>query len=258
MTENTPERNVANQDGTRSGTGNNFRRRNGGSKKNQKPSNVFKGETPGMNGKVFRLASEHAKKGEFKDTLEALERYAGRVYPLDAASLQSLFKKLEAPKLDEPTPPGYMFKREVVEGVEIEEVNETNEWAKIKYVEELKMYLKNQERLTATLVALYNVVWGQCSKKLQDRIKAEDTYARILQTTDTTELLKLIKIVTMKFEASVCLEESLWEAKHRFFSYRQADNETNSDHIRNVKTLHEVIEHYGGAVFADRCLSRSG
>ena len=60
--------------------------------KNRKLSNQFKGETPGMQGKVFRLQSEQVKKGEFKETEEAMERYAARAYPLDTAKLQTVFK----------------------------------------------------------------------------------------------------------------------------------------------------------------------
>ena len=58
--------------------------RRGHQKKNPKYANQFKGETPGMQGRVFCLQSEseQVKKGEFKDTMEALERYDGRVYPL--------------------------------------------------------------------------------------------------------------------------------------------------------------------------------
>ena len=73
--------------------------------KNSKYGSQFKGETPGMNGKVFRLQSEQSKKGEFKDAMEALERYAGRTYPLDTTKLQALFKSLESPEYDEPMVP---------------------------------------------------------------------------------------------------------------------------------------------------------
>ena len=80
----------------------NQNRKKGQNGRNSKYSNQFKGETPGMQGKVFRLQSEQAKKGEFKDTMEALERYAGRAYPLDTTKLQVLFKQFETPKFDEP------------------------------------------------------------------------------------------------------------------------------------------------------------
>ena len=236
------------------GTSDNRRRTGQGGNKYNKGSTGFKGETPGMQGKVFRLQSEHSKKGEFKETLEALERYAGRVYPLDTTKLQQLFKDLELPSFVEPIPPGSVIESDV-EGVKIEELGPTvDEWTKIKYIEDYKLYIANQERLDATLIALYNVAWGQCSKRMQDRLKAEDNYEALASEMNVAKLLKLIKVVGIKFEGNVCLDESLWEAKHRFLTYRQGDYDSNSAHIRNIKLLHEVIEHYGGGIFEDGSL----
>ena len=129
--------------------------------KKSKYGNQFKGETPGMNGKVFRLQSEQNKKGEFKDAMEALERYAGRAYPLDTTKLQTLFKKLETPEFEEPVIP-----TKEDSDSEDKSTHKPTEWEVIKFTKEYKLYLKNQERLTATLIALFNVVWGQCSRHI--------------------------------------------------------------------------------------------
>ena len=72
-------------------------------------------------------------------------------------------------------------------------------WEKIMYVEETKMFLKNKELLEATLAALYNVVWGQCSRKMKDRLMAEKTYEKVKTTSDVRELLTLIKIIGNQF-----------------------------------------------------------
>ena len=49
---------------------------------------------------------------------------------------------------------------------------EVSEWDRVMYQEEIKMYLKNKERLQSTIVGLYNVIWCQCSKRVQNRCKA--------------------------------------------------------------------------------------
>ena len=82
------------------------KRRQANGRRNQKTTNQFKGETAGMMGHVFRLLSEHSKKVEFRETMDALERYAGRNYALDTAKLQTLFKELKTPTYDEPSEPG--------------------------------------------------------------------------------------------------------------------------------------------------------
>ena len=185
--------------------------------KNSKHGSQFKGETPGMQGRVFCLQSKQTKKGEFKDTMEALERYAGRAYPLDTTKLQTLFKNLVKPSFEEPTIPTSKATSKTT-GAEGEEPYQPTKWEKIKFVEEYKLYLKSQERLTATLIALFNVVWGQCSRRIQERLKAEEDYEEAYQKSNVAVLLKFIKIVSHKFEANVCLDESLWEAKHKFFT----------------------------------------
>ena len=51
------------------------------------------------------------------------------------------------------------MKVEGTKGVKVEETtNQPTKWDRIKYIEEYKLYLKNQERLADTLIALYNVV----------------------------------------------------------------------------------------------------
>ena len=62
----------------------------------------FKGATPGMHGNVFQVLGEKGTRNQFKDTLEALERYAGETYPIVIADLQPLFKRLEHPSVEPP------------------------------------------------------------------------------------------------------------------------------------------------------------
>ena len=99
------------------------------------------------------------------------------------------------------------------------------------------------------MVALYSVIVGQCSRKLKDRLKAEEDYTEVSNANDVAKHLSMIKLLCHWHEGKRCIGESLWEAKHKFFVYRQADFESNSTHIRNVKNLYEVIEHFGGNLF---------
>ena len=88
------------------GTKNSSKRYGQGDGSKNKKDFTFRGKTPEMQGKVFQVHGEPRKRGEFKSTLEALERYAGRFYPLDTAALQTLFKDLIKPKIEPPKPPG--------------------------------------------------------------------------------------------------------------------------------------------------------
>ena len=110
-----------------------------------------------MNGNVSQLQSKRAKKGQFDDTLEALQRYSAKAYPKDSVFLLPLFKELEQPTLTEPTKP---VKKED---------EEVDEWDCVMYLESVKIYFKNKERSEATITSLYGIVWGQCSKLMQNK-----------------------------------------------------------------------------------------
>ena len=73
--------------------------------KGPRGSTFFKGESPNMHGNVFEVLGERGTRRQFKDTLEALERYTGETYPREIALLQPMFRRLEEPKLEAPKAP---------------------------------------------------------------------------------------------------------------------------------------------------------
>ena len=71
-----------------------------------KYANNFKGETPEMKGKVFRLLSKQpTKRRQFEETLEALQRYPDKMYPLDSIFLLTFFSDQERSEVTEPEKP---------------------------------------------------------------------------------------------------------------------------------------------------------
>ena len=214
-------------------------------------ANTFKGETQEMNGNVFQLQSEHGRKGQFDDTLEALQRYAAKFYPKDSVFLLPIFTKLERPVLSQPEKPEPKIKTEGDTGAD------TDEWDKILFTESVKMYLKNKERTEATLTSLFGVVWGQCSRLMQNRCRSHKDFKKIEEEYDVVELLKIIKAISHKFETHTCIWDALSQAKRRFYAYKQGDHEPNSIHVKNLKNLASVVEHYGGKLFEDKILEET-
>ena len=161
------------------------------------------------------------------------------------AFLQPLFKRLEAPMVPEPTPPGSKMSDEG-EGVmvKIEGKQTVSEWERLRYTECMKMALRNEERLAGTLIALYNVVWGQCSDKMRNRLTGDEKFKMIMEDDDVVELLKLIKAISHEFSPSIRYEESVDEAGHKMMTYHQGEFKPIADHIRNINNLKHVMEHY--------------
>ena len=233
--------------------------------KGTKTTSGFKGQTPGMHGNVFEVLGEKGYKNQFKDTLEALERYAGETYPREVALLQPLFKRLEHPKVETPAPPMNFPKKVIKEeitksGDEEEEEEEketdesTSEWEKLIFRERIKMYLHQEQRLKSTLIGLYNVTWGQCSRKMKDQLEANEGYAKISKADDVVGLLKLIKVLSHQFAVNRSLEESLDDATLKMMAYQQGEDDSVADHIRNIKNLCNMLEHYGGWLIDDEKL----
>ena len=71
----------------------------------QSISNTFKGKETEMNGNVFQLPSERRSKGQFNETLEALQLYTSKHFKKDIDILQPLFDHLSMPEIPKPVHP---------------------------------------------------------------------------------------------------------------------------------------------------------
>ena len=204
----------------------------------------FKGKTPGMNGNVFQVMGESGIKNQFKESLEALERYTGETYPREVALLQPLFKRLETPKLEQPKAPTNPTKKTVkVEGTLGSQdtkgskdttgaEEQVDKWEQVIFTERVKMYLHQEERLKSVMIALYNVTWGQCSRTMKDQLEAHQDFSKIAKADDVVGLLKLVKVLSHQFAVNRSLEESLDDAILRMMTYQQGDEDTVADHIK--------------------------
>ena len=90
-----------------------------------------------MQDNVYQVHGEPRKRGEFERTMEALERYAGRFYPMDTVLLQPLFKDLSESKVTLPKIPSQKKNEEEGIKVEAELISEdVSKWDKIMFIEE--------------------------------------------------------------------------------------------------------------------------
>ena len=221
------------------GTGdgrNNNRTQRGRTKWNKgKQQGAFIGKTKEMNGHVFQLQAEQKKKGQFQDSLDQLWIYASSMYKKDIVHLKILFTQLGHPTVVKP-----------------ELTSEATASEEAIFKEEIRQYIKDKKSLETTLVSLYNVVWGQCSKLLQNKLKANKNYIKFNDTSDVATLLTEIKTLSNKIEENTSIYDSLHEAKVKFYRYQQADDETLAEHMRNFKDLYHSIEYHGGDVFFDK------
>ena len=203
--------------------------------RNKNTKNNFVGKTKEMHGHVFQLQVERRQKGQFQDTVEQLQVYASSTYKKDIKHLKILFTQLELPNIVKPTPP-----------------TSKDAMDQLYYQEEMKQHIKDKKNLETTIASLYNVVCGQCSKLLQNKLKARNNFDQMDDSCNVATLLSEIKTLSSKIEESTSAYDALHEAKAKFFKYQQSEDETLADHMRNFKDLCNAVEYHGGDIFFDK------
>ena len=238
------ENNWENDTGTGNGTSRVPRQGNGRSY-NPNPrklgKNTFKGETGKMNGHVFQLHSERKNKSQFGDTVKALRVYSSETFKNDIESLTILFTDLSEPVLEEPEDP--VSVETTVEGKKVKTVSKFEE---MKYSEKVKQWIRDEKSLKGSIRSLYNIVWGQCSKLMQNKITVSKHFKDMEANGDVTSLLKEIRQISLEIETNTSVYDAMDEAKQMYYTYRQEANETNAKHYKNFKIMVEAIEHLGG------------
>lgn len=140
-----------------------------------KPSgDNFRGTCEDMNGHVFQVPSESNDPRQYEKTLEELQHYANRNLKNGASDLSMLFGvPLRTPRIERPTPPK----------------DKEDAFEQEYYKQAVSQYLKRELLLTDNLIALYSVVWGQCSEIMQGRLSALGHFKAIQDAFDVVALL---------------------------------------------------------------------
>ena len=170
--------------------------------------------------------------------------YCSTTYIQDAGLLEPLFSKLENPILLRPPKPTYS------------EDNEEKSLEEEIYREEIKVYVKTKVSLKNTLHSLFSVIWGQCSQLLRSKLESKSEYEGIKENSDVSGLLKLIKTVVYQFETHTSIYEALDEAKKNYYLYYQGPKTSNTQHVKNLQDMVEVIKYHGGSVTDDQALAK--
>ena len=201
-----------------------------------------------MNGNVFQLHSERNKKGQFRDSLEALKTLSATEFKQEVRFLEPLFRALEDPVVPLPVKPDQKVYPDSSDSSKVDPVRLDI------YKAEITEYVKKEERLKQTKSALVNIVIAQCSKPMRNKLKGIKNYDSMERQGDIAGLLKAIRDLTNQIEENVSQYETMDELHRQFFLYHQNYGEDNSTHLTKFKELVEVLEHNGSSIFKDQGL----
>ena len=252
-TENPPNQNGENDGGNSNKSSSSLRKkRRDRYKKSSVAASSFIGTSTNMNGHVFQLQSEGPKKGQFKDTIDALKVLSSTEFKKDIAYLEPIFKKLEKPFVPRPIKPSPTIVKDQTTGTETK--IPPDEVEVDIYRERIRSYIVTEGRLQNTTRALYNIVWGQCSRLLQNKLKAKKDFNTVDDNGDVVNLLKEIRKISHQAEDSVCVYDALDEVLRRFYTYTQLPEEDNATHLTKFREYVDVLEHFEVNMFKDPCL----
>lgn len=206
---------------------------------NKNGSNVaFEGVVKEMNGHVFQLYGVAVRKNQFMCTVKELTVYLALHFKHHPANVKRIIVTMNDTKIKVP-----------------DDVQEGATRMRIKiWGKEIALHIHRKEAYKCNKCALYSLMWGQCSKGVQAKVKATSKYKSMAAQDNSLWLLKMIKAISFKFETQENICMALHNAKCLFYSCRQEQNESNTCYMLRLKNHVKVIQNYGGNVGDDDAL----
>ena len=185
-----------------------------------------------MNGNVFECFHEQSDRKQFTKTVEALDEY-GKKNLRYSEDLSSLFgDTIVLPTIPEPD----------------DLVANATQTQTLIWNEEVKEYVKRARALRGNLATIYAVSWGQSSEAMKAKLKSLDDYETRRDANDCAWLLTQIRAVTLQFDSTKNSFLSLLDARARFLTCRQTQEQTPESYLSTIRGWAEAIESYGGSV----------
>jgi hypothetical protein len=198
----------------------------------------FKGTVKEMNGHVFQCHGETKVQNQYTRTLEELDSYVGLQFKYSPGDIKKMIKSMKDTEQTLPSDP----------------TTKASQTEKRIWEKEVDSYCKRKDTYISNKIALYSVVWSQCSEVMQARLKSSKDFESMNDDSDSLALLLEIKGIAYRFEAQSNLYLALTNAKTAIYAYQQGPNETNASFMSKFKNYIEVIEHYGGTIGDDDAL----
>lgn len=196
----------------------------------------FEGREPSLKGFIYDSTGERNPDQYIKTTKEIIS-YVGRTYTKYTAEFTQAVRDL---KLAEPTAPPNPDPSDVI----------AFEMWKL----EVKDYRTKQHEYNNFKAGLYNIVYGQCTEGLQDKLKSHPDFPGVYQ--NGIGLLAIIKTLTYTFEERRKHADALSEIKEMFYTFKQGKYMTLQRYYELFVGQVEVLEEVGVTI-ADEGLAQS-
>lgn len=200
--------------------------------------NTFAGKVEEMKGHVFQLKSESKSISQFKRTQEQLVRYANRRYKR-CDDIKHLIKNLKEKEFKEPEEPSGIINPKVREKI---------------FEKRIDLYVSKCDAYDENKSSLWEVIWSQCSKAMQNRLESNFDLDKMMETNDCVELLKTIRKLMYTQEGSDYEPISIYYAKVNSLICRQGKYESVNNYYTRLTAVVDVLEYYKCCLGDDRAM----
>jgi hypothetical protein len=108
--------------------------------------------------------------------------------------------------------------------------------ARMTFKGQLEAFVKRTATLEDNIQKTYSLVIGQCTNRLQSKLKQQAQWNAISLEQDAIALVSLIKTITFKFEDQKFLPLALFQSKVNVCNLRQ-NNMSNHEHLQRFQNL---------------------
>ena len=106
------------------------------------------------------------------------------------------------------------------------------------YKEELKLYINDKQRLSATCRSLLNVIMGQTSKVLTNKLQEEESFTEWKREGNVAAVLRKIRHASHQIDDTSYVHDAIDDLQRQFYLYRQVAGEDNGVHLKKNEEPH--------------------
>ena len=197
----------------------------------RKPKTV--GMTEELEGYVFDCTTKR-QTDQYVETMEALATYVGKTF-VNGMDIKKAVTTLQKPDL----------------GVIADLGGVPTEYEKQAWQEKVKDHVKRIRILDQNIGKLYNVVWGQCTRAMQDEMKTWDDWDVVETTQNAIQALLIIKAIVYNFESQQKKGVALTRAYVSYYGQFQKRNQSVSEYYEQFLNKAKTIKESGGQLGHD-------
>jgi hypothetical protein len=191
--------------------------------------NKFEGRCEELKGHIYDYGKSK-NTDQFVQTTKKIKNYVGRNYK-NSGDITIAISKLKKPTLEEPNEP--------------DDPDDKIQFK--KWESEYDAYCKNTKINEENVKTLYNLVWGQCTDAMQQKIASLATFEAMEKESDDIALLIAIKDTSYHYQSQKYRIESIHDALYRLMTFKQGQYMTTQKYYEQFTNLLAVYIHCGGS-----------